>query len=162
MTVCTQDRQRLLCEIDVGDAVLSIPIVRLSDMGNKVKEYLENMNKIIGFVVLENYVIMPNHVHLLILIKHESGGMLRTASPTNAVIPRIIHGLKSVTTKQIGYSIWQRAYHDHIIRNENEYLEIWKYIDENPIRWTEDKYFLSDGTLGTAPPTLNNRENRIL
>ena len=138
LTVCVKDRHELLGGIDVGDAVLSVPIVRLSDIGNMVNAYLANMSQIIEFAVLENYVIMPNHIHLLIVLNNEHG-TLRTASPT---ISRIVHGLKTVTTKQIGHSIWQRGYHDHIIRNEDEYVKIWHYIDENPAKWKEDEYII--------------------
>ena len=91
----------------------------------------------IEFAILDKYIIMPNHIHLLIVINN-GDGTLRTASPT---IPRVIHGLKVVTTKQIGYIIWQRGYHDHIVRKEDEYMGIWQYIDENPAKWAEDKYY---------------------
>ena len=122
----------------VGDAVLCVLRVELSDIGKIEETYLERMNSVLEYAFLEKYVIMPNHVHLLIALK---SGTQRTASPTKAVIPRIVHGMKLVTTKQAGYSIWQRGYHDHIIRNEGEYQKIWQYIDENPAKWAEDKYF---------------------
>lgn len=153
LTICVKDRRELLCKIHVadappvGDAVLSVPTVQLSDIGNTVDAYLQNMSNVIESAVLQNYIIMPNHIHLLIMINHESG-TLRTASPTpaSAIIPRIVHGLKVVTTKQIGHPIWQRSYHDHVIRNAAEYEKIWHYIDENPSKWTEDEYYDSDNT----------------
>ncbi len=49
--------------------------------------------------------------------------------------------LKEVVTKSIGYSIWQKGYHDHIIRGEADYLRIWNYIDTNPAKWREDCYY---------------------
>ena len=48
--------------------------------------------------------------------------------------------MKEYVTKKIGYSLWQKSYHDHIIRDDTEYQKIWKYIDENPMRWAEDEY----------------------
>jgi len=53
----------------------------------------------------------------------------------------MVKGLKGAITRQIGFSLWQRSFHDHIIRDEASYLKIWQYIDENPIRWTEDCYY---------------------
>ena len=138
LTICIEDKNDMLGEI-VGDAVLCVPSVNLNNTGKIVKEYLEKMNDNIENAFLEKYVIMPNHVHLLVMLDN---GTQRTASPTKAVIPRIIHGMKAVTTKYLKYSIWQRSYHDHIIRNEQEYRKICQYIDENPAKWVEDKYYV--------------------
>ena len=154
----------------VGDAVLSVPPppptphVKLSNIGKIVDAYLSQMNNIQRHIKLVNYVIMPNHVHLLIELMdegREEEGTLRTASPTTAspttappttalptaispmkaTIPRIVRGMKSATSRKIGFSIWQRSYHDHIIRNEADYRRIWQYIEENPVRWADDCYF---------------------
>ena len=63
-------------------------------------------------------------------------------SPTPSVsIPKIVQHLKGVVTKRLGHSIWQKSFHDHIIRNEREYRMIWEYIDTNPLRWTEDCFY---------------------
>jgi hypothetical protein len=69
-------------------------------------------------------------------------GTRRGASPTKAVIPQIVQSLKSMTTRQFGFNMWQRSYHDHIIRNEIEYHHIWQYIDKNPEKWIEDRYYI--------------------
>ena len=142
ITVCVKDRHELLGEILVGDAVPSVPSrMKLSNIGKLVNAYLSRMNDVLELATLDCFAIMPNHVHLLISLQTERRGTLRTASPTKAVIPRIVHGMKSVTTRNSGYSIWQRSYHDHIIRDEAEYQKIWQYIEENPSRWTEDRYY---------------------
>jgi hypothetical protein len=52
-----------------------------------------------------------------------------------------VRNIKSFVTKWAGFSIWQPRFHDHIIRNEDDYLRMWKYIDENPEKWNEDKYY---------------------
>ena len=87
-------------------------------------------------VVVPKYIIMPNHVHMIVAI--EESGRLATA-PT---LSEIIRLWKREITKQIGYSIWQKSYYDHIIRDDTEYQKIWKYIDENPMRWKEDEYYV--------------------
>ena len=70
--------------------------------------------------------------------------------PTNdaPAMGDIIGALKSITTKQAnkhdgrkGRKIWQFRYHDHIIRNQDEYIRIWQYIDENPTKWVNDRYY---------------------
>ena len=48
---------------------------------------------------------------------------------------------KTLVTKEIGCSIWQRSFYDHVIRNEEEYQKIWRYIDENPLKWEEDRFY---------------------
>ena len=62
---------------------------------------------------------------------------MRASSPTKN-IETIIRSFKTLVTKEIGYSIWQRSYHDHIIRGEKDYQKIWEYIDTNVIRWEKD------------------------
>ena len=42
-----------------------------------------------------------------------------------------------------GWKLWQRSYFDHIIRNEEDYLRIWQYIDTNPAQWAEDEYYIN-------------------
>ena len=54
-----------------------------------------------------------------------------TAPPT---ISRVIQQMKGAITKRVGQNIWQKLYHDHVIRNEADYLKIWQYIDSNPAK----------------------------
>lgn len=61
--------------------------------------------------------------------------------PTDAVIPKLISSLKRYTNRKAGASLWQGSYYDHIIRDENDYLRVWAYIDQNPARWAEDEYY---------------------
>ena len=74
---------------------------------------------------------MPNHIHMILIIDKE----------TNLSVSNIIKKYKEWLTKQMGESIWQKSYYDHIIRNEKDYYRIWKYIDENTLKWSLDKYY---------------------
>ena len=74
---------------------------------------------------------MPNHIHMIVIID----------KATSISIPRVIKQYKEYITKQIGESIWQKSYYDHIIRNEKDYLRIWEYIDKNILKWSLDKYY---------------------
>ncbi|MCL1874925.1 MAG: transposase [Synergistaceae bacterium] len=146
LTICVKDKCRILGKI-AEEAAGLVQTVELSEMGEMVKLHIENIKMYSEFVKLDKYVIMPNHVHLIISI--ESGttlaykdGSPRSASPAKAVIPQIVNALKSLTSKKYGKSIWQRSYYDHIIRNEADYREKWEYIDTNPLRWGKDEYYL--------------------
>ena len=131
-------RQHLLGEI-VGDAHPGVPIVRLNDIGNIVESHIENIDMVYNNVVVQKYVVMPNHIHLILFVTRERDA--RCASPTKSVAAKVINALKSLTSRHFVKSLWQRSYHDHIIRNEDDYLRNWQYIDENPAKWEEDKYF---------------------
>ena len=168
LTICVKGRHEILGTIyrdstaiegsDVGDAVLCVPPlsqatarIRLSDVGISVKEYLEQMDMQYRTVSLDNSVIMPNHVHLLISIKDTVCDNGRTASPAkvspmSAIIPKIVRGMKSYTTKKLGQSIWQRSYYDHIVRNDSEYLRIWEYINTNAQIWENDIFYKDKNT----------------
>ena len=88
---------------------------------------------------LDKYVVMPNHIHLLLRFVPAEGGQSRPP------LQKVMQSLKSVTTRkcwQFGISkLWQRSFYDHVIRNETHYLKIWQYIEQNPLRWSEDIFF---------------------
>ena len=145
ITICTKDRIPYLSEIhDVGNAALGVPIVKLTEYGEIVNDNIKKINEIYRYVSVTKYVIMPDHIHMILFVsdfedRFVNCGTPRAAFPTKSV-SQIINGLKSISTKQIGFSIWQKSFHDHIIRNEKEFLEICDYIDNNPINWVNDIY----------------------
>ena len=146
ITFCTEGKQKLLSEI-VGDGVLDVPTVQLTTYGKILDELLQAVNAHYKGICLEKYIIMPNHVHFIVFINTEEiddpcNGTSRTPSPTNATIPRLVSTLKRLTNRKIGKNIWQRSYYDHVIRDENDFLRIWNYIDGNPSKWQEDCYYL--------------------
>ena len=141
VTICTQDRRHLLSDVrTVGDGVLDVPQIHLSEYGKTVEETLLEIERHYTDLVIEKYVIMPNHVHLLIRL--ENDGTSRTPSPTNAIIPAFVSTFKRFTNQRCGIKLWQRSYHDHVIRNEQDFREIWDYIDNNPARWADDRYYM--------------------
>jgi len=139
ITVCVKDKHVVLGKV-VGDAVHSVPKVDLSEYGNIVQQILENGGA--PCIKLEKYIIMPNHIHMILIVSHVEKWDAVDSVPYKSLIPTFVRALKTMASKQIGFSIWQRSYHDHIIRDEDEYRRIWQYIDENPARWTEDGYFI--------------------
>jgi len=138
ITICIKDRKQLLSKI-VGDDAYIVPQNNLSQIGLICNKYINNINIKYENVTVDKYVIMPNHIHLIIFLH----GTMRASSPTKN-IETIIRSFKTMVTKEIGYSIWQRSYHDHIIRNEKDYQKIWEYIDTNPLKWELDCFYNSE------------------
>ena len=137
VTLCTVGKQKLLSHI-VGRGALTPPQVQLTSFGHVVEKHILRTNEVYPSVTIDAYVIMPNHVHLIVSIHAQSGGV-RAPRPTD--LPLVIRSIKSMTTREIGRSVWQTSYYDHIIRNEADALRIRQYIDQNPARWAEDEYY---------------------
>ena len=81
---------------------------------------------------MDAYVIMPNHVHLLV----------RFTENCCPKLGQIIQQLKGAVTKQCGTPIWQEKYYDHVIRDEADYMTKYQYIQNNPAKWLEDEYYM--------------------
>ena len=83
---------------------------------------------------------MLNHIHLLLSIEN-SYGTSWAPSPTNNKISLAVSTLKRFVNKEIGCNVFQRSFYDHVIRNQIDYNEIWKYIENNPSSWAADEFF---------------------
>ena len=134
VTICVKDGHELLWD----DTSVGAHSVRpqLSSIGEAVELAIKNIPLVYVDIKIDNYAIMPNHIHMILGIQESRGRTL--CAPT---VSRVVKQMKEYITKQIGYSIWQKSFHDHIIRDDTEYQKIWKYIDENPARWAEDEYY---------------------
>ena len=139
ITICTDNRKHVLSKICVGDG---FPVPQLTKTGQIVDDYIKNINLKYSCVTVSEYVIMPNHIHLLLLIDNNGTG---NPSPT---VGNIIGWFKYNTTKSVnekyktaGNKLWQRSYYDHIIRDEKDYMEKLNYILSNPLKWIDDEYY---------------------
>ena len=158
ITVCTYNRNSIFSYISkpsVGEgsplplkrapgtsAILPAP--RLSRCGKIVDSVINTISEKYKNVSVKRYVIMPNHIHLLLSIVDGGRG---DPSPTVSV-DRIVGWLKYQATKEInaarqtpGERVFQRSFYDHIVRNRDDYDEILKYIAENPLRWKFDRFY---------------------
>ena len=135
ITICVKNGHEMLWEEErnVG-ARIARP---LSQIGRIVKTAIENIPKYYETVKIDKYVIMPNHIHMILILHKDNSGRAMRA-PT---ISTIINQMKGYVTKQIGFSIWQKLFYEEIIRNEEAYRNIWQYIENNPAKWAEDDYF---------------------
>lgn len=144
ITICTHHMQHTLCTIQCRGGPCGLPRTVLSPLGKLAEEaigYIDSKEN----VTVDHYVIMPNHIHLLIRL-HTPFEV-----PPTEDICRIIGGYKSkVATDwfkackesgRVAGSVWQRSFMDHIIRNKADYLQHWQYIENNPLKWENDKYF---------------------
>ena len=120
LTICTRDRKAVLSRIeyDVNGAAKTV----LFSYGEIAETYIKSIPGI------DKYVIMPNHIHMII---HKTNGKS---------IHSDMRSFKGLVSKRIGESIWQDSYYDHIIRNEADYQEKWRYIVNNPAKWMDDEY----------------------
>ena len=139
VTICTKDKAHILGEL-VGQGLCSC---RLSPIGEIVEREINNISTRFDPVQVDKYVIMPNHIHVLLTINTQR--QEQSPCPTTG---DIICALKSLSTKAAnaqdhisGRKIWQSRYYDHIVRNEEDYLKIWQYIDENPLKWEADCFY---------------------
>lgn len=142
ITICTHQKQCLFGKI-VDKSMI------LNDAGLIIEAAVQKLNIQFPGIVIDSYVIMPNHIHMVISIINHSMNPIRE-NRRHMLIPKVIGFFKMNTSKRInvlqnssGISRWQRSYYDHIIRNENDLYQIRKYIEENPLRWHLDEMYVT-------------------
>ena len=131
ITICTANKKKILGTV-VGEGLCALPKIVFTDIGINVEKALLFINNKYN-AKIDKYVIMPNHIHFIIKMAGGHG---------DPPLQSIIGYFKSYTTKLYKGILWQRSFYDHIIRDENDYLKIWNYIDTNPAKWAEDKYYV--------------------
>ena len=122
----------------VGADIIRPHALTLSQYGCFVEEAIQNISHHYVGVTVDKYVVMPNHVHMILKLSYKDGRMI--SAPTKE-IPIVVGQMKRIVSKRAGFPIWQKSYHDHIIRDEADYRRIWEYIDTNPAKWREDCYY---------------------
>lgn len=144
LTICVKDRQPLLGTVIHGE-------MHPNEFGRCVEREWRNAANAYPGVVVDSFVVMPDHMHAILFLDgamrhtderaiHESP--LQNTERRNMTIPRLVGRFKTVTAKWInakrgmsGVAVWQRNYHDHIVRNDGEHQRIRDYIASNPYRW---------------------------
>ncbi len=148
ITICTHNRKCTLSHI-VG-AIHESPEFKLTEYGKIVDNIINNLPTNYN-AFIERYVIMPNHIHMIIIITENECLRAIRESPLRgrSIISKIIGYIKMNTSKRIrevfgDTNIWQRGFHDHIIRDHRDAEKIAKYIYENPSRWKYDCFFTEE------------------
>ena len=146
ITICSFKRKNIFSDI-VG-AIHESPEVKLKPCGKIADNVIKQLEDRFQIVV-DNYVIMPNHIHLIISIENQ--GIMRAIpeSPLQgrSLISKIVGYLKMNVSKEIhkiqsDENIWQRSFYDHIIRNEQDFKKYWDYTLKNPYTWKSDKLYI--------------------
>ena len=144
LTICVQDRQPLFGAIQDSDMVLN-------EFGRHVLSVWRDLSNRYPGVLVDDFVVMPDHVHGMVVIDaigSDPVGRIQRESDMShrrrMTISRLVGRFKMNTAKWIneqrntrGRSVWQRNYHDHIVRNDDELERIRAYIAQNPRRWWE-------------------------
>lgn len=155
ITICTQGKEHLFGKVINNKVVLNGFGKIVQDEWLRTKEIRKNVD-------LDYYVIMPNHIHGIIIIEYNEKELIinggrdtmhrvpteRTfGSPIPNSLSTIIGAFKASVTRRINkisrsrQSIWQRNYFEHIIRNDEDLYRIRKYIRQNPLKWQLDEYY---------------------
>ena len=129
LTICIKERQQILSKIILGKT--EKPEIVLTNVGSVIERNVLSIDNT-GYASVDHYVIMPDHIHLILRL---NGIINETGNPTNQTIPHIVSTFKRLCTKEIGENVFQRSYYDHIIRDRDDYETRMKYIYENPVKW---------------------------
>ena len=167
ITICTENRRQILSRIPVGGDVLDAPPNDVLDAppndvldapknvildapfdvevllyGKIAEKYINQLNNFYDNIKVDKYVIMPNHIHIMLLVFND--GASRTSPPTkqHSMVSQFVSTFKRFCNKEYGKNIWQRHFNDHIIRDREDYEKHIKYIYENPMRWHYDELYL--------------------
>lgn len=142
VTICTQNKAWIF-ELEqnfVGNDLCVVPPLQ----NQIIHKWIKQIETKFDNIKIDKYVIMPNHIHLILVITERHAGRslpdimqyFKTMT-TNEFIQNVKNGLLMPFDKKL----WQKSYYDHIIRDEQDYQKIWKYIDENPLKWANDQYY---------------------
>jgi REP element-mobilizing transposase RayT len=130
VTICTHEKRCIFGEPG-----------NLNAYGRIARDNLIQITTHNPFVQVDKFVVMPNHVHAILIVSPE------TQISNGKHITFVLGQYKMSVTKMIRKTepemrVWQRSFHDHIIRNQKSYEKIWMYIEDNPRKWEEDCFYM--------------------
>ena len=126
ITLCTHDKKCFFGSVNA-----------LAPIGVIAKRHIEQIEAHYQNVILDKFVVMPNHIHMILCVN--------CSHKTN--VEQVIGQFKSGVTREVrklypDIKVWQRSFHDHVIRSQADYERIWLYIDGNPQRWDKDCFYV--------------------
>ena len=130
VTICTHEKKCLFGTIK-----------EISRFGSIATDSILEIPSHYSGIRIDKFVVMPNHIHMIVVIGCDG-------CHTNYLsLNQIVGQYKSGVTRKIhetapGEAVWQRSFHDHVIRNQKDYEKIWSYIDTNPMRWDKDCFYM--------------------
>ncbi len=146
LTICTKDHKCILSKIksNIGEDGPSIlddcncVYTELTQYGKIADKYIRQLSEFYDNINIEKYVIMPNHIHIMLSILESS---TLEEKKQNSVISNFVSTFKRFCNREYGENIWQARSYDHIIRNHKDYEQHLTYILENPVRWRFDDLY---------------------
>ena len=130
ITVCTANREKIFRD-GVGADIIRPENVPLSIAGKIMEQGILQISEHYENVSVDKYCVMPDHIHFILRIESDIDGRMVSA-PT---VSTVVGSMKRWISKQIGRPIWQKSFYEHVIRNRQDYDEIWKYIENNPLKY---------------------------
>ena len=131
ITICTCEKQCLFGQ----------PL-QLNPYGEAAKAEIESMKNMRPGLHIDHYAVMPNHVHFLLSVHYDEIPDGTPLPNVSGIIGCYKAGVaRSIHQHNPNIRIWQRSFHDHVVRNEQEWQKIWQYIDDNPQKWEEDCFY---------------------
>jgi REP element-mobilizing transposase RayT len=161
ITICTQNRLCLFGEIENGEMILNDPGIMIEHQWQELIYCFDNIK-------LHEFIVMPNHFHGIIefvgvplvgtqnVEQPPTMGQPQTGQP-QGIAPTVgdvvgafkslstneyIRGVKNNDWSRFNKKLWQRNYYEHIIRDEKSCYQIWEYVQTNPLKWQDDKYYV--------------------
>jgi REP element-mobilizing transposase RayT len=143
VTICTWQKNLIFGEITKG-------IIHLSKLGEIARQELERLPHKFSVIQMDTFVVMPNHIHMLITISGNDAAIQTANSeafrhPLAGSIPTIVRTYKASVTRRVVLlrdipvsEVWQRNYYEHVVRNAKEHERIYAYIVANPVQWDSD------------------------
>jgi putative transposase len=166
ITICTQNRLCLFGEIKNGEMVLN-------DAGMMIEHQWQELICRFGNIKLHEFIVMPNHFHGIVefvgvpLVGTQNMEQPPTMGQPQGIAPtvgNVVGAFKSFSTNEyirnvkqnnwrtFDNKLWQRNYYEHIIRNEKSYYQISEYIQTNPLKWQDDKYYVKNHRIRHRTP----------
>jgi len=150
VTTCTHDGEPLFGEVIDG-------IMQPNRFGCILQVCWSNLPRHYPHVVLDEFVVMPTHAHMIIVLAGDPAPVApstectptgdQVPAPTRHGLPEVVRAFKTFSAQRIntlrrrpGVPVWQRNYYEHIVRNDRALKAIRKYIRDNPLRWRLDRY----------------------
>ena len=127
ITICTHEKQCIFGGLN-----------RLNDLGKIAAQDIADLPRHYTGVSVDCYVVMPNHIHAIIVLEH-------CGIPLDKIVGQYKAGVtRKAKDLLFGQPLWQRSFHDHVIRNQSSYEKIWNYVTHNHQKWEEDCFYPGD------------------
>ncbi len=121
------------------------PCGNASKYGEIAARHISNISSHFEGVRVDKYVVMPNHIHMIVVIGCDDTERSRPFPTLSTIVGQYKSGVsREVHTIAPRLKVWQKSFHDHVIRNHNDYMMIWQYIDTNPATWEKDCFYIDN------------------